>query len=505
MSKLLIKRSAVATKVPTTTDLDLGELGVNTYDGKVYIKKNDGTESIVEVSAVAHKADTNNPHSVNKAQVGLGSVDNTSDVDKPVSTAQQTALDGKVDDAQVQTDVPADAVFTDTTYGVATTSALGLVEIGYTENGQNYPVELSTNKMYVNVPWSDTNTTYSAASSSALGLVKLYSNTDQSVAANAVSTTASRTYGIQLNSSDQMVVNVPWSDTDTVYEHPTSDGNLHVPATSTGNNGKFLMAGSTAGSLSWGTPTDTNTTYGVATASVSGLVQIGYAESGKNYPVELSSSKMFVNVPWTDTVYTHPTGAGNNHIPSGGSTGQFLKWSSSGVAVWAADNDTVYTHPTTAGNKHIPSGGLALQILKYSSNGTAYWANETNTWRGIDDVPVDGQTAESISSNWAFDHAASSKHIPSGGTVGQILVNTGSGTAAWSAGVAPVKNRFTATASQTVFTLTSTSDGLDANTEVFVNGVLMELTDDYALTNATTITMAAPLPAGHKVMIKYST
>jgi len=36
------------------------------------------------------------------------------------------------------------------------------------------------------------------------------------------------------------------------YTHPTGDGNLHVPATSTTNNGKVLTAGSTAGSLSWG-------------------------------------------------------------------------------------------------------------------------------------------------------------------------------------------------------------------------------------------------------------
>ena len=36
-----------------------------------------------------HKADTSNPHSVTKAQVGLGNVDNTSDANKPVSTAQQ--------------------------------------------------------------------------------------------------------------------------------------------------------------------------------------------------------------------------------------------------------------------------------------------------------------------------------------------------------------------------------------------------------------------------------
>ena len=39
-----------------------------------------------------HIADANNPHKVTKAQVGLGSVDNTSDVDKPVSTAQAAAI-----------------------------------------------------------------------------------------------------------------------------------------------------------------------------------------------------------------------------------------------------------------------------------------------------------------------------------------------------------------------------------------------------------------------------
>lgn len=38
------------------------------------------------------------------------------------------------------------------------------------------------------------------------------------------------------------------------YVHPTSDGNLHVPATSTTNNGKVLTAGATAGSISWVAP-----------------------------------------------------------------------------------------------------------------------------------------------------------------------------------------------------------------------------------------------------------
>lgn len=50
---IVLKRSSVASKVPLTTDLQLGELAINTYDGKLYIKKNNGTESVVEVGASA--------------------------------------------------------------------------------------------------------------------------------------------------------------------------------------------------------------------------------------------------------------------------------------------------------------------------------------------------------------------------------------------------------------------------------------------------------------------
>ena len=50
---------------------------------------------------------------------------------------------------------------TDTTYNQATSSVLGLVKIGYSENGKNYPVELNTSgQMFVNVPWTDNNTVY---------------------------------------------------------------------------------------------------------------------------------------------------------------------------------------------------------------------------------------------------------------------------------------------------------------------------------------------------------
>ena len=57
-----------------------------------------------------------------------------------------------------------------------------------------------------------------------------------------------------------------------------------------------------------------------------------------------------LNVADGANAYTHPTSAGNKHIPSGGSSGQFLKYSSAGTATWASDNDTVYTHPNHSGD-----------------------------------------------------------------------------------------------------------------------------------------------------------
>ena len=59
------------------------------------------------------------------------------------------------------------------TYSKATANALGLVKIGYTTNGKNYPILLDADgKMYVAVPWTDTKYTLPAATSAALGGVK---------------------------------------------------------------------------------------------------------------------------------------------------------------------------------------------------------------------------------------------------------------------------------------------------------------------------------------------
>ena len=50
MAQILIKRSAVAAKIPATADIALGELAINTYDGKLYLKKSvSGVETVVQV------------------------------------------------------------------------------------------------------------------------------------------------------------------------------------------------------------------------------------------------------------------------------------------------------------------------------------------------------------------------------------------------------------------------------------------------------------------------
>lgn len=88
--------------------LQTGELGYDNYPsggdaGRVFVgtgTQNIAQAKLAEVVAVDGKVDTHvgrvdNPHAVTKAQVGLSNVDNTSDVNKPVSTAAQTALDLK--------------------------------------------------------------------------------------------------------------------------------------------------------------------------------------------------------------------------------------------------------------------------------------------------------------------------------------------------------------------------------------------------------------------------
>lgn len=83
----------------------------------------------------SHVNDTGNPHSVTKGQVGLGNVDNTSDLNKPISTATQTALNGKA--ALVHTHAIADVTNLQTTLDAKATTAALTAHTSDTANPHN--------------------------------------------------------------------------------------------------------------------------------------------------------------------------------------------------------------------------------------------------------------------------------------------------------------------------------------------------------------------------------
>lgn len=93
------------TGVVTLVKADVGLANVdNTSDASKPISaatqtaldaKQDAATAATDAELTAHTGRTDNPHSVTKTQVGLGNVDNTSDANKPISTATQTALDAK--------------------------------------------------------------------------------------------------------------------------------------------------------------------------------------------------------------------------------------------------------------------------------------------------------------------------------------------------------------------------------------------------------------------------
>lgn len=194
----------------------------------------------------------------------------------------------------------------------ASSSALGGIKIGYSDNGRNYAVELdSSGKAYVNVPWTDTNTTYNVATASANGLM---SSSDKSklngiqAGADAVSFSRSLSSGTKIGT-----ININGVNTD-----------IYAPTA--------------------GEPVE----YGVATSTTLGLVRIGYPESGKNYPVELNSSnQMYVNVPWTDNNTTYSAGAGLSLSGTAFSLVKATPTTLGGVKVSSTEISTVSTVAAT--------------------------------------------------------------------------------------------------------------------------------------------------------------
>lgn len=318
-----------------------------------------------------------------------------------------------------------------TTYNEATADTLGLVKIGYVSNGKNYAVLLANGKMYVNVPWTDSNTTYTQATSDNLGLVKI------GYSANG------KNYPVALDGNGKMYVNVPWTDTNTTYTNmgaasASAAGKAGlVPAPAAGAQAKYLrgdgtwqtppnttysnMGGATSsaagsaglvpapaagkqasflrGDGTWVVPT--NTTYAKANTTTLGLVMIGYAENGKNYPVELDSSgKMYVNVPWTDTNTTYGVvGAnGSTGLVKNGSTvtsaSGYTACPIVGGIPYYKDTNTTYANMKAAtasaagaaGLVPAPAAGKQASFLR----GDGTWVVPANTTYGLASTTANG-------------------------------------------------------------------------------------------------------------------
>ena len=243
--------------------------------------------------------------------------------------------------------------------------------------------------------------------------------------------------------------------------------------------------------LSEYTLTNKNTTYSnfvkSGSTAAAGLVPSPGTTAGTTK--YLREDATWAVPPNDNTVYTHPTTSGNKHIPSGGSSGQFLKWSADGTAVWAADNNTTYSNFTGASSSAAGSNGLvpapakgdqvkylcgnatwdtASDIINTLSEGTAnaqeddylvaqYAGGGTSTItyhrRPVNKVVnatvvkaalgtgtgttkylrEDGTWQVPPDTNTVYTHptTAGNKHIPSGGSSGQFLGWDSAGTAKW--------------------------------------------------------------------------
>lgn len=181
----------------------------------------------------------------------------------------------------------------------ATAGALGGVRTGYGSTGKNYAVQLDADgRMFVTVPWSDTSYTLPKAGDSTLGGIKTgYAN-------------SGKNYKVQVDSLGNAFVSVPWENT--------------------------------------------NTTYGLASTAANGLLR----QLPGNTTTFMRGDGTWATPP--NTVYVHPTTAGNKHIPAGGAEGQILRWSADGVAVWGADSNTTYSVVGANGSTGLVKNGSTV-------------------------------------------------------------------------------------------------------------------------------------------------
>ena len=116
-----------------------------------------------------------------------------------------------------------------------------------------------------------------------------------------------------------------------------------------------------------------------ASAGAVGGIEIGYTANLNHYPVLLNSKQAYVTVPWTDTTYS---------VGDGGlSTKDFKGALSNGGLNFAGG---YVSHFVGSPWNHIPTGGSSGQFLGYSADGAATWvaapSGGTTTWNGLENI-----------------------------------------------------------------------------------------------------------------------
>lgn len=215
------------------------------------------------------------------------------------------------------------------TFTPPTSSAtvLGGIKVGYATSGKNYKVQVdSSGNAFVNVPWTDNNTTYNEATANTLGLVKI------GYASNG------KNYAVLL-ANGKMYVNVPWTDTNTTYGVVGANGSTGLV-----KNGSTVTSASgyTACPIVGGIPyyKDTNTTYAnmkAATASAAGAAGLVPAPAAGKQTSFLRGDGTWV-VP-TNTTYGLASTTANGLLRQlNGSTSSFMR----GDGTWATPPNTTY-------------------------------------------------------------------------------------------------------------------------------------------------------------------
>lgn len=308
-----------------------------------------------------------------------------------------------------------------TSIPAATTTAIGGIVLGYPLNENNYPVQKnSANKAFVHVPYVTTTT---AGLMTAADKVKLDSAITSIPEQSWESITGKPTFAtVATSGSYNDLTNKPTIPS--AYTLPTASSTVlggvkigsGINISSGAISATYLSVGAAAAShthtasqvtglatvatsgsyndltnkpsipslsgyatQSWVTSQGYLTSIPAATSSAYGGIQIGYTTSGKNYAVQLSNGKAYVNVPWTDTnTNYYPTtftwANGTTAGPTGSLTGSGMSTVSFGAipSASATQSGVVTTGDQTfVGIKTIDT--INVTNINEATPGEGFW------------------------------------------------------------------------------------------------------------------------------------